>query len=402
MSSPTERGLSALPEAKVATTKALTKPLRPSTFLLRNAGKTVPLVSVIVLAVLLITGIVSLLNSIPLSIRTIYSYSKEGLGVTPRGDTSLTPKIVQEIKDNSPVPIERTMICRASSAMVRSIVGKWPFIVIGLTDADMRYYLRRQGASSISGRLPAPGAAEAIVSEPVARNLGLKLGSSLLGPNNTDNYSPHEVKVVGIANTDRWLMLNPIEYQRANHFPPVDFAMVFAKNATDQDTLDRWAEKRFKGRHAQVFAYHMLDKETNQGFSTLYRILDVVIATLVLVITLMMGMLINIYQSQRLVEFGLLQAIGHTRKWLIGRVISESALFVVSGWLLGVLIASGFLVLVKQALMDPNAWALNTFDTRAMLYTLPAPLSIFGVAVLTVFWRFRRFDPVGVVERRLI
>lgn len=361
-----------------------------------------PLVGVIVLAVLLITGIVSLLNSIPLSIRTIYSYSQEGLGITPRGDTNLTPKIVEEVRRDAPVPLERVMVCRASSSVIRSIVGKWPFIVLGLTQEDMRFYLARQHTTSIIGRLPAPGAAEALISEPISRNLNLRIGSTLLGPKNSDNYSPHEVKVVGIAQTDRWIMIDPIEYQRANHFPPVDFAMIFARNREDKVKLDFWADKRFRGRRAQVFAYHLLEKDTNQNFATLYQILNVVIATLVLVITLMMGLLINIYQSQRLVEFGLLQAIGHSRRKLISRVIAESALFVTSGWLLGILSAYLLLLLVKHQLMDPNAWALNTLDTKALVYTVPAPLAIFGVAILTVFLRFRKFDPVGVVERRLV
>jgi hypothetical protein len=63
-------------------------------------------------------------------------------------------------------------------------------------------------------------------------------------------------------------------------------------------------------------------------FSILYRILDVVIGTLVLVITFMMGMLMNIYQSQRLVEFGLLQAIGYTKKQLFARVFAETAIVI--------------------------------------------------------------------------
>ncbi len=382
--------------------RALRRPLAPYTYLLRNAAKTVPLVSVIVLAVLLITGIVALLNSIPLSIKTIYLYSRESLGITPRGDPNLTPELIDQVREGSPVPIERVMTCRASSGTVRSIVGKWPFVVLGLTQDDIRYYLRRQGVTQIEGRLPIAGAPEGIISEPVAKNLGLQLGSAMVGPANADNYSPKPVKVVGIAHSDRWIMLDTIEYQRKNHFPPVDIAMVFAENLHDQELLDRWAEKHFKGQRAQVFAYHILEKDTNENFATLYKILNVVIGTLVLVITLMMGLLINIYQSQRLVEFGLLQAIGHTKRQLIQRVVSESIMVVVLGWLLGIFIAYLLLLLVKARLMEPNAWALNAFDAKAFAYTLPAPLAILGVAILTVFLRFRKFDPVGVVERRLV
>jgi hypothetical protein len=368
---------------------------------------------VIMLAVLLVFGIISLIDSIPASIRMIYSYSQEMLGISPRGDPTETPKLLAEIKRDSPVPLERTMICRASSAQVESIVGKWPFVVLGLGQDDMRYYLQRMDTKSIAGRLPKPGAAEAIISRPVAINLKLHIydpkeptelrrHSILLSPNEEDNYSPNYVKVVGIADTDRWLMIDSIEYQRAFHFPPIDLGLVFAPNLKEQATVDQWAEKHFKGRHAEIFAYFQVEKQTNSMFKTLYLILDVAIATLAIVITCMMGMLMNIYQSQRLVEFGLLQAIGYTRRQLLFRVFTESAVVVVIGWIFGVAAAVGLLKIANQVLMAPHAYTILSADPTALRYTIPLPIAILTVAGLTVWWRFHRFDPVGVVERRLV
>jgi ABC-type lipoprotein release transport system permease subunit len=378
------------------------RPLSPSTYLLRNAGKTIPLVGVIVLAVLLVCGIIALINSIPLSIRVIYSYNKEFLGVSPRGDTSQTQNIVDEIRKDSPVPIERIVICRAAGSQVRSIVGKWPFVVIGMPVQDMNWYLARQHSKGINGRLPVAGAPEAVVSAPVARNLNLKLGSVLLNPNENESYSPKYVKVVGIANTDRWVMFTSVDYIREHHLPPVDLAMVFARNLEEQSKLDHWAEKHFKGRRAQMWAYHQIEKNTQEMFATLYQIINVIIGALALVITFMMGMLMNIYQSQRLVEFGLLQAIGYTRRQLLTRVMLESVLVVVLGWLLGMVGGYLLLLLAQKVMMEPKAYALDPKDPVAFLYTVPVPFAILIVAVSTVYLRFRSFDPVSVVERRLV
>ncbi|HEY0868363.1 MAG TPA: FtsX-like permease family protein [Fimbriimonas sp.] len=386
---------------EVQRTRAL-RPLAASTYLLRNASKTIPLTGVIMLAVLLVAGIIAMIDSIPYSIRTIYSYSELMLGLGPRGDMSLTPKLVKTVREESPVPLDKVVLCRASSAMVRSIVGKWPFVVLGFEQDVMPYYLERMGSKSLQGRLPRPGAPEAVISEPVARNRNLKLGDALLGPEDNDNYSPQEVKVVGIAQTDRWVMFTNVEYQRMNHFPPIDVALVFAKNLRDQRKLDKWAEERFKGDRAQIFAYHQIEEQTEEMFGTLYKILNIVIGTLVLVITFMMGMLMNIYQSQRLIEFGLLQAIGYTRKQLLRRVWLESFAVIVAGWILGVLLAYGMLTVVDRVLMEPNAFALDTFDPVAYAYTVPLPFAILIVALMTVVLRFRKFDPVSVVERRLV
>lgn len=380
------------------------QPLAPSVYVRRNMGKTLPLAGVIVLAVLLIAGIVSMMNSIPLSITTIYAYSRHMVAIGPRGDSSRIPEIRRRVETESPVPLDRILEVRAVGGTVRSIVGKWPFAVIGLKPDDVPYYLERMGVpmSVVEGRIPAAGQAEALISEPVARNLNLEIGDALLAPDNPDAFSPFPVKVVGIAQTREWLMIGDLDYQRQFHFPPVDNIVVFAKNPADTDRLGRWAEDAFRGERAQVFAFHLLEKDTREMFDILYKVLNVVIGTLVLVITVMMGMLMNIYLSQRIVEFGLLQAIGYTKKELIGRVVRETTAVLVLGWLLGCAAAYGLLSLVDAVLMHPNAFAIDTLDRAAYLYTIPVPLAILAVAVGTVWARFRRFDPVGVVERRIV
>jgi len=393
---------SSVPKPEDKLIRSATRPLAAPLYLARNAGKTAPLIAVITLAVLLVAGIVALMDSIPYSIKVIYSYSRVALGISPRWDPNQTVKLRSIVQKECPVPIDRLVTCRAASGQVKSIVGKWPFVVLGLNQDDMRYYTHRLGAENIVGRLPEPGKPEALVSEPVARNRGLKIGSDLLGPTDTDNFSPYHVKVVGIAQTKEWIMVTDIEYLQANQFPAINFLLVFASNAVEQNKLDHWAEKRFKGLQAQIFAYHLLEKDTNDMFKILYKILDVVIGTLVLVITLMMGMLMNIYQSQRLVEFGLLQALGYTKRQLLRRVTIESLLVIVGGWIFGMIMAFILLNVVKAKLMDPSAFSLDTFDHIAYLYTVPIPVAIFAAAVLTVVLRFRNFDPVGVVERRLV
>ncbi len=343
-----------------------------------------------------------MIDSIPYSIRTVYAYAKEDFGITPRGDTSLLPGLVKDIRKNSPVPIERVIICRVSSSVVKSIVGKWPFLALGLTQDDMRYYTKRQGAASIQGRYPLPGKPEVLVSRPVAKNLNLKMGSVVLKPDDIDNYSPVPVTVVGIAETDRWFMVDSIEFQRENYYPPIDDAMIFAPNLKEQSTLDHWAVKHFKGQRPLVFAYFEIEKNTQEMFQTLYMILNVVIGMLAVVITFMMGMLMNIYQTQRLVEFGLLQAIGYTKRQLLIRVLLESVVVIFIGWLIGLVFTYGLLNLARELLMAPKAFALDVFDREAYMYTIPIPFSILLVAITTVFFRFRKFDPVSVVERRLV
>lgn len=382
--------------------KSARRPLATTTYLGRNAGKTLPLIGVIMLAVMLVAGIVAMIDSITYSIQTIYKYSENFLWINPRGDFELSPKIKSEVLSQTPVRIEKVITCRHVGAQVNSIVGKWPFAMVAMQTPDIKFWLARLKSTGMDGRLPMKGKPEAIVSDPVARNLHLKIGSILLRPDSQENYSPYPVKIVGIVHTDLWTMVGDYDYVRVNHFPPIDDMLFMAYNRPDQIKLDEWAFKHFKGGRAALWAYREIDKQTKTMFKTLFAILNVVIATLVVVITFMMGMLINIYQSQRLVEFGLLQALGYTRKQLLNRVLKESFVVVSIGWALGVGLGYVLLLEVKRVLMDPNAYEVMLNDPVAFRYTLPIPVAIMCVAALTVYLRFRNFDPVSVVERRLV
>ncbi len=388
-------------------------PLSPLTYLWRNGSKSIPLTGVIMLAVLLVTGVIALIDSIPDSIRSIYAYSSKMTGISPRGNAAETPVLLAEIQKQSPVPLDRIITCRASAAVVNSIVGKWPFVVLGLSRPDMVYYLKLMHTTHLDGRLPTPGEPEAVISRPVATNLHLRIYNSsdpwskrhqsiLLSPDVSESYSPKTVKIVGIADTDQWLMVDSIEYQRAYHFPPIDLGLAVARNPTDQNALDHWAAKHFQGRHAQIFAFFMIEKQTREMFDTLYQLLNIVIGVLALVMTFMMAMLMNIYQTQRLVEFGLLHAIGYTRGQLLKRVFLETAIVVFLGWSLGIAAAQLLLRVLNNAIMAPRAFDLAPFDMNAFRYTIPLPFAILLVAGVTVWWRFHQFDSVSIVERRLV
>lgn len=376
-------------------------PLSPWVFLRRNMGKSIPLVAVIALAVVLIAAIVTLVNSIPYSVRETYAYARHQLALSPRNAFAVDDSVLQKVK-TGPVPIERIISCRVIGTQVRSIVGKWPFVVVCLKPDDIYYFTKRLGGERIIGRMPEAGKPEVLISEPVSRNLNLKIGSVALSPTEKDSYSPKYVKVVGIAQTPEWFMASTYSYHEQYHFPPYDNLLVFARGGTEnQEKLDRWVTDNLKGESVEVFAYHMLEKSTREMFSILYKILNVIIGTLVLVLAFLMGMLMNIYQSQRLVEFGLLQAIGYTRKRLLRRTLAESVIVIIVGWLVGVGLSSLLLRLVDRILMYPNAFALNVTDKAALLYTAIIPVAILFAAVMTVLARFRKFDPVAVVERRL-
>lgn len=373
------------------------KPLAPHVFLLRNLSRTLPMVVVIALAVLLVAGIVALVNSVPLSVRSIYGYSRSFAAALPRNDPAYLPEMVRELQ-KSPVPIERMLRIRVAFFNVHSIVGKLPFVLHGLTAEDAAFLRERLELGPLSGRLPAPGAPEAVITRRLATNLSLRIGDVLLSPADPQNYSPQIVRVVGIHECDLWFAYGDFDYVARNHLPPVDDLIIVAK---DQRAFDRWAVEHFRGSRARILTHAELLRETNDSLRVLLQLLSVVIGLLVVVVTVMVGLFINIYLGQRLTEFGLLQAIGYTRRFLTRRACLEAALMVMFGWVVGVLLSLAVLGVAKVTLMDPRAYYLEPLDSVALAYTLPLPMSVLVAALLTIRLRFRQFDPVVIIERRV-
>src|SRR5690349_4252523 len=95
---------SSLPQSPDKSVRSATRPLAAPLYLARNAGKTAPLIAVITLAVMLVAGIVAMMDSIPYSIKVIYSYSRIALGISPRWDPNQTPKLKSIIQQECPVP----------------------------------------------------------------------------------------------------------------------------------------------------------------------------------------------------------------------------------------------------------------------------------------------------------
>ncbi len=352
------------------------------------------------MAVLLIGGIVAMLDSIPHAIRTVYGYNKEFCIVWPRADTENTQKMADMLHDAP--QLGRMLRVRTAMMRVKTIVGQWPFIVYGLSQRDYQPMMDRLGFTITEGRLPRPGEPEMVVSRQVARNKNLHIGSVAMGPDLTDEYATVPVKVVGIMDGKHWFAFTSGRFIREQPLLRSVSLVLMADESKNQQALDIWTTKRMKGTQARVFSYEELNTQTEKDLSTLYLLLNIVIGALVVVMATMMGLLANIHFSQRMVEFGLLQAIGYTRSKLLRRVVGETLLVVIGAWIIGLGLTHLGLEIVRTQVMDPKGYPMVMAGWEIYRYTLAVPVAIGMFAVLTVWLRFRRFDPVAIVERRLV
>lgn len=379
--------------------KAVTNPLSAWLFFRRNLSRTAPMAVVIVLSVVLIGTVVTIIRSIDLTVLTVYGYNRYFLVALPRNGERVAPEVEQIIRSEELVKaIYRTSVCFTN---IRTIFGKFPFVLFGLSQEDMPKVLNLTRMRLVAGRLPRRGEAACALSVGIARNRGLKIGDVVLAPNIEDSFAPIPVKLVGLLDGENWFAVIPIEFVQEHYFPLLEELVVVAPTPEQQPELDRRLDKALDKRSVRLFTYGQLVRELRSSLSNLYLIMNIVIAIVVLVIAIMMGMLSNIFFMQRLPEFALLTAMGYTRGMLLWRIVRETVLLVMVGWTVGILLSMGILWGLYWWLFEPRGMLLQPMDWQAYRYTIPVPIAVLAFAAMSVGPRLLAMDPVLVIERKV-
>ena len=96
----------------------------------------------------------------------------------------------------------------------------------------------------------------------------------------------------------------------------------------------------------------------------------------------------------------MLNAIGHSRRWLIGRTLKETGSITGIAWLIGAGLCGVGLLGMQGLLYAPRGLTLDFFNVVPWAFTAPLPLSVILASTLTVGRMLRKLDPVAVIERR--
>jgi ABC-type lipoprotein release transport system permease subunit len=374
--------------------------LSPVLYLRRNPGKTVPMAFVIVLAVVLVASVTTIIHSIDLTVFTLYGYNRYLTGITPRNALSVDEGVMDRVRK---IPeLGALHPTHSYQTMVKTIFGKMVFPLFGLDAPGRRQLMERCGVRLVEGRPVVDGEPEAVISDDVAKNLGLKVGDIIAQPELQDSYAPIPIRLVGLLHGPVWLGLTSKALVDAHS--PYNFIgyLAFARTTKpeDQARLDDAIERVVDKGKGRVWRFSGLVRETKSALSNLYLILDLVVGIVVFAITFVCGLLSNIYFTQRLPEIAMLSAIGHARSRLLRRALGETICLCVSGWLLGIVVTGLLLKSIQTVALAPKGLLLEPVDLRAIAMTLPLPIAITLFALCTIGLRLASLDAVSIIERR--
>jgi ABC-type lipoprotein release transport system permease subunit len=290
-----------------------------------------------------------------------------------------------------------------------------PVPVLGVTEADLPVVMEACDLRLKAGRLISPRTGEIVLSEELARALGLDIGDHVSYEINADYYPTMatELTLVGIlesvpsdAGPEVRAGFVSYEYLDGHElYQPRESNWLILPRPGSRIAVNEFASDLIP-QNAGSASVHLQSFESEMealGLEEMQRIIDTaygfVDGLVAVAAALVVGMVHRIAITHRLPELGLLHAAGYPRRSLTRRLVLEIATIACAGWATGLLCAYAFSILLSNTFFAAQGWNTNLADPAPLLYTLPIPLVVVAWINVSVNRTLNRLDPVDIFER---
>jgi ABC-type antimicrobial peptide transport system permease subunit len=289
-----------------------------------------------------------------------------------------------------------------SNLDINLLAGNAQFDLYGVDQPGMRQLLDLYGDRVVAGRLPRSNANEIAISEEIAQARDVWMGGKLGNAVDELDRLPDAFTVVGIIDGPTRIGIIPLEYMTEHYlFERRYQGLVVVPRSGQEQAVHDQLEKLIGDQAFRLFDWAYIKAKIDSLIANLDSINHFLILLVTVVLSLVVGLLNNLFFRQRMNEFGLLAAVGYSRWSLILRVAWESLGVTLAAWALGVGMGVAVLSWFDQSFMIPHGLLMNVFDWNVLIvHTLPIPLMVFVFGMGTVGWQLLRLDPISIIERR--
>ena len=289
-----------------------------------------------------------------------------------------------------------------SNLDINLLAGYAQFDLYGVDRSGMEQLLSLYGDRLLTGRLPKAEASEIVLSEEIARSRQVWIGGKVGNNVNELDQLPDAFTVVGIVRGPVRLGMIPIDYMTRHYlFARRYQGIVVVPQAGQEQAVHDQLQKLIGDSAFRLFDWPYIKAKIDSLIANLDTINRFLILLVTIVLSLVVGLLNNLFFRQRMNEFGLLAAVGYSRWSLIVRVAWESLGIMLAAWAVGVGLGIAVLSWFNASFIVPHGLLMNVFDLNVLVvHTLPIPLMVFLFGMGTVGWQLLRLDPITIIERR--
>jgi ABC-type lipoprotein release transport system permease subunit len=401
-----ERGaLSEEAKGRRAVKRSSARPLSSLTFYLRHRRRGVLMILSTALMVLGVTFPVFLLSAVTSAMMPYLEYLQHVSVISPV-HAELDPGVVGQIRGH-PTVAHTIPAIRLGVQMILPPGGGTDVNIYGVSEADLPILLELFGMHVQEGRLPRPRSNEIVLSAAIAANRDLHVGDVIGGKTDdgdtlvVDNM-PTEMVVAGILFPDLpWVGFASYEYLRSHELTSSRGPrLLIIPHEGRKTELDSWLEKSVDSTQTRIITHGIEEREYREMTTSIvltFALLECMIAA---VAAVALATLNHIFFTQRKEEFGILNAVGRSRRWLALRTTKETGSVVGVAWVVGAVLCGIGLLGMQSLVYGPRGLTLDFFSPTPWLLTLPIPLAVALAGAGTIAWMLFKLDPVCIIERR--
>lgn len=377
------------------------------TYYANNKRKVIPVTGIIVLSILGVSSAGALTQSFFDDAAQEFAFYEHYATIDSRHLTGLSTALIETVASHPAIAVVVSMA--SPRTRTQGIFGRSHNHIYFVAPAEQRALASRLGWRLVEGRWPEPATNEVAMTQNFLRNRGLRIGDRIGRDVDVDDFLRGEWLIVGaFPATQVTGGIGDLDYRRARFAEPdlpaevaerpqaVALVPVAGRETEMQAFLDSLPKDDVTVWHRSLARELMADFVAN--LNMIVWLLNVVG---IVVISLSVGLLNVIFFMQRANEFGLLAALGYTKRFLVRRTFLEAAFTVGAGWALGILFSQGVYSAISALLFIPKGLApLSILTPRVLLFTVPVPITVTLFSVAIVTWQLWRMDPVAIIERR--
>jgi ABC-type lipoprotein release transport system permease subunit len=327
--------------------------------------------------------------------------------ISPLTELTVDPALIAQIREHADVASVMSAIQLRVEVDVPPM-SRPSVPLYGVSESDLRTLIEVYGVRVKEGRLPQPRTNEIVLSEALAQNRGWQVGDRIGRGYDAreDDGLPTGLGIVGILSSgseqeDLWTGFASLEYLSDHQaYASYPIHLLVLSREGRKSTVDAWLEENVAPRRTVVQTFDGRQADFRIGMWIILVVLGIVESVIAVVAAVALAILSYTFFTQRRDEFGILHAVGHSRRWLMFRTFWESSSVVAAAWLLGAVLCGIGLIGMQAAVFAPKGMSFSVFNPAPWAFTLPMPVAVVTVSTALVARMLRRLDPVSIVERR--
>ena len=381
------------------------KPLSAAKYFWENKKKTLLILAVFLLTIIAISFTASLVNSAFVSAETVTlePFHTASVAAATDGEYFLDDETVGKIESMAEVK-KAVPLNSFEATLVDSMMGNCMAHVIfidspALPEIITDYYNLKL---KDGGRMPNLGEHELVMHEDVMLNKGLKVGDEFGDAVNDKEWMAGRYTIVGSlsgktvmcfgARSNTGAALEKVGVDLSKHTVAL---LLFPKNGIAAMNAGLQALSKSEAR---VVTYDNLRKDLDDQLASVQSLIGIIMFVMIFAMGVSIGALIMIAYADRSGEFGILFAIGYSKKQVGGLICKEIGVLSVIGTAIGYALSILILFLVDLIIFKPAGKPMAFFSTYGVIFTLIVPVMVFACAVLPILARFRKTDLVATIE----